>query len=305
MIVLKVSLGIPVYNEEANVGEFLERLLKQKLKFVKLEEMIVIASGCTDRTVEIVKAYQRQDKRIKLIEQKTRQGKTAADNLFIKAAKTKILVLIGADTLPKKDCLENLVSPFKDPKIGVTGARMIPLNDRITTAGYFSHLWWSLFDRVASRYFRAGEIIAFRKVVKKIPLEIGSDEVFLTDAVLSQGYQPKYVRKAVAYNQGPKTIKDVVLMRRKHNWLTFQVLDWGLKTYYPKTMDGAYVFSLFLKEVNWLSPREAALAVMSAFLEVASRILALYDFHFSQKRYLIWPRGESTKRLLGPKKRKR
>lgn len=301
----KVSIGIPAYNEEANIGQLLKSLLKQKLKRVEIEEIIVVASGCTDGTVEIVEKLSQKDKRIKLLKQKRRLGKTSADNLFLKKAKARILVLVGADTLLKNDCLENLIVPFKNPKVGVTAARILPLNNSKSLPGYFSYLWWHLFDKIAVDFFRAGEALAFRKVVKRIPRKIGSDEVFLTDAILAKGYKAKYARKAVVYNMGPENIKDIILMRRKHNCLTFQIMDWGLKAYYPKTMDNLYVFRLFLEEVNWLSPKETSLAILTAFLEMSSRLLAYYDYNLRKRNYLVWPRGESTKRLFGLKERKR
>lgn len=294
---LSVSIGIPVYNEEANIGRVLEKLLEQKLKKVVIREIIVIASGCTDRTEEIVKNCQKKDRRIKLLRQKTREGKTVADNLFIRESKSEILVLQVADVLPADDCLEKLIAPFADTAIGITAPKIIPLNDKDTFSGYFSHLWWRLFDKVARQYFRAGEILAFRKIVKEIPPQISSDEVFLTEAVLAKGYQAKYIPEAVAYNMGPKNIKEIILMRRRHNCQTFQVIDFGLRAYFPKTMDNAEVFRFFVKEVNWFSPKEIVFALGSLFLEALCRILGFYDFYFGRKYYLIWPRINSTKDL--------
>ena len=293
---LKVSIGIPAYNEEANIGRLLEKLLAQEEKTIKISEIIVIASGCTDGTEEIVKEFAKKDRRIKLLVKKEREGKTKADNLFISKAREEILVLACADILPKRDCFENLVPPFANPEIGVTASRMIPLNDKESLPGYFSHLWWRLFDRVAVDYFRAGEIMAFRKLAKRIPQEIGADEVYLTDRIMSQGYQGKYIVSAVANNMGPKTIREAIRMRRRHACHHFQFLSFGPKVYYPKTMDNFYVFRLFLKEVNWFSLKEAILGILSALLEGFSRLLAYFDF-YSQKKYRVWPRSGSTKKL--------
>lgn len=294
---LQISIGIPAYNEEANIANLIIKLQSQKLKNVKISEMIVIASGCTDQTVEMVKNYQTKDKRLKLLIQKKREGKTSADNLFFQKAKEKILVLICADTLPKEDFLENLIIPFENGKVGVTAARIIPLNSKKTISGFFSYLWWQLFDRVAQKHFRCGEALAFRNIVGQIPLSIGSDEVYITNVILSQGYLAKYTRNSIIYNMGPQNIKDLLMMRRRHNCLTFQVNKLGPKVYLPKTMDNKYIFKLFIKEINWHSPSEIILGFSAVALEAFSRILARYDFHFHDRKYKIWTRIQSTKNL--------
>ena len=51
---------------------------------IQIQQIIVVASGCNDRTVPIVQACAHKDSRIKLIEQAQRQGKASAINLFLR-----------------------------------------------------------------------------------------------------------------------------------------------------------------------------------------------------------------------------
>ena len=48
---LTVTIGIPAYNEEANVRNLLVSLLAQKETNFKLQEIIVVSDGSTDKTV--------------------------------------------------------------------------------------------------------------------------------------------------------------------------------------------------------------------------------------------------------------
>src|SRR5260370_42654482 len=48
------SVGIMAHNEEANIGRSIYAALQQQSPVVRIEEVIVVASGCTDRTVPIV-----------------------------------------------------------------------------------------------------------------------------------------------------------------------------------------------------------------------------------------------------------
>lgn len=45
-----LSVGIMAYNEEANIGRLLGSVLGQRFTHGYLKEIIVVASGCTDRT---------------------------------------------------------------------------------------------------------------------------------------------------------------------------------------------------------------------------------------------------------------
>ena len=72
---IRCSVGVTAYNEEANIGQLLAALIDQHLHEVEIVEIIVVASACTDRTVEIVKETMVQDARVKLIEQAGEQMK--------------------------------------------------------------------------------------------------------------------------------------------------------------------------------------------------------------------------------------
>ena len=51
---MKVSVVIPVYNEEKYIKNCLESLMKQE---EKPDEIIVVDNNCTDETINIVKKY--------------------------------------------------------------------------------------------------------------------------------------------------------------------------------------------------------------------------------------------------------
>src|SRR5450631_1406144 len=138
------SIGIMAYNEEANIARTLYAVLAQKGPSIHIREVIVVASGCTDRTVSIVSAIAEQETRVQLCIQEKREGKASAVNLFLKEATNKVAVLIGADVIPEESALENLCSPFLDPEIGMTGGRPVPVNDVNTFMGHAVHQLWHL-----------------------------------------------------------------------------------------------------------------------------------------------------------------
>jgi len=78
------SIGIMAYNEEANIARTLRSVLDQTGPTVRIEEVIVVASGCTDRTVPIVSEMAQDEPRIRLCVQEKREGKPLPSTCFSK-----------------------------------------------------------------------------------------------------------------------------------------------------------------------------------------------------------------------------
>ncbi len=176
---IRCSVGITAYNEEANIGRLLRAMIDQRLYEAEITEIIVVASGCTDRTEEIVREYMEKDPRIQLFVQETRQGKTSAVNVFLAHAQEKICVLESGDTLPREDTIENMVRMFRNPAVGMTGAQKVAVNTPDHIVGVLSHLRLQMEHQLCLEIPRLGELIAFRKVFDQMPPDVAMDEAFV------------------------------------------------------------------------------------------------------------------------------
>ena len=214
---LKCSIGIIGYNEEQNISSLLERVLRQDCSLVQIEEIIVVASGCTDKTVPIAKEYEKKDSRVFVIEEEKRTGKWNAINLFIQKAKTELLVMISADVLPQKDTVEKLVAPFQDPEIGMTAVHSVPTNDPSTFMGLLVQFYWNLFHEVCLITPKTGEMVGFRKVINAIPPN-AVDEPCIEFFVKKKGLESIYIPNAMVQNKGPETIREFLRQRRRIWW---------------------------------------------------------------------------------------
>src|SRR5436309_3710079 len=212
---INCSVGIMAYNEEANIGRTIRSVLEQQGLSTRIMEVIVVASGCTDRTVPIVAEIALQEPRVRLCIQEKREGKASAINLFLKQAISSIVVLIGADVLPDASALEYLCAPFKDPKIGMVGGRPVPVNNPATFMGHTVHLLWRLHDHLARTQPKLGEVIAFRNVISGIPIESPVDEISIQALISQLGYELIYEPACIVYNKGPLTIRDFLKQRRR------------------------------------------------------------------------------------------
>src|SRR3989344_5733803 len=153
---ISVSIGIMAHNEEHNIGLLLDGLSAQKLKNVSVKEIIVISSGSTDETNAIVQDCCVKNPKLKLIVEPKRSGKSHAVNIFLKKAACDVVVLLNADL--------NLTQKT----IGMTGCHPVPVNDASMFMGFAGHLLWDLHHQISLREPKMGEMIAFKKIFKKI-----------------------------------------------------------------------------------------------------------------------------------------
>src|SRR5229473_3312626 len=290
------SIGIMAYNEEANIARTLRSVLDQTGPSIRIEEVIVVASGCTDRTVPIVSEMAQKEPRIRLCIQEKREGKASAINLFLKEATSPVVVLIGADVIPEVSAIENLCAPFKDPKIGMVGGRPVPVNDPSTFMGHAIHLLWRLHDRVARVSPKLGEIIAFRNVISGIPTNSAVDEISIQALISQLGYRLIYEPACVIYNKGPLNIRDFLKQRRRIYAGHLKVR--AQQNYEASTMKISPIARQLLacRDFTMSNPRQAMWTLLTILLEAFARLQGYYDF-WGKREHHIWQMVDSTKDL--------
>jgi cellulose synthase/poly-beta-1,6-N-acetylglucosamine synthase-like glycosyltransferase len=289
---LRCSIGVTAYNEETNIGPLLDALLQQHLHDVEVSEIIVVASGCTDNTVPIVEGYVANNPQIMLFVQPEREGKTAAINIFLANAAEEICVLESGDTLPHEDAVEHLVRMFTDPTVGMAGAHKIPVNTPDHMVGLFTHLRLRLEHQLCLEIPRLGEMIAFRKVFSRIPIDVAMDEAFVEALVVKRGMSVRYAPDAVVYNTGPTSVKEFVKQRRRnHAGHLYLKAKYG---YVVSSIQNTRVIKIALKEL-WGAIRLIWTLIALAALEAYSRFLGWYDFAIKKDRHVVWDMAWSQK----------
>ena len=286
-------MGIMAYNEEANIGRMLGAVVSQRLTSVNLTEILVVASGCTDRTESVVHDWTRRDPRIRLIVQAQREGKASAVNQFLPQAREKIVVVCSADLAPEAGAIEALVAPFADPAVGMTTGRPVPVNDPATFMGFAAHLLWELHHQINLRHFKAGEMIAFRNIFERIPYCTTVDEASIEPVIRGQGYEVRYVPAAVVYNKGPLTVSDYLRQRRRI--FSGHLAVRSTLGYTVSTMSGWRVLRVLLPRLNW-RPRPFVWTWGVAALELYGRFLGRQDYS-KRRDQRAWQIAKTTKDL--------
>jgi poly-beta-1,6-N-acetyl-D-glucosamine synthase len=290
-----LSVGIMAYNEDDNIGNLLQSILNQRLFHGSLRKVLVVASGCTDRTEDIVREFMKRDNRVGLLVQRLREGKASAVNLFLSEASGDILILESGDTIPEEGTLDRLMVPFTDEHVGMTGAHPVPVNGKDTFIGYTVHLMWSLHHKIALMTPKLGELVAFRNIVRQIPADTAVDEASIEAIVRKAGYMLAYVPDAIVRNKGPENAKDFLKQRRRiaagHRHLMCK------ERYEVSTLDPKKILKILIHEHPW-GFRDSIWTLGAIGLEVLGRALGYYDFRVRKKNPFIWDVASSTKNLV-------
>lgn len=142
------------------MGELLQSLLSQS---IKPDEIFIVDGGSNDKTVEIVRHYQKKDKRIKLLVEK---GSTAhGRNTAIELAKYSIIASTDAGCVAKRDWLEKITEPFKYKNVGLVAGfyDMVANNSMQEAMNVFHGITPRMYD--PTTFLPSARSVAFRKSV--------------------------------------------------------------------------------------------------------------------------------------------
>lgn len=111
----KVSIIVPVYNQQAYVKQCLQSLCQQTLQDI---EIICINDGSTDESLSIIKNFTRADKRFVVINQ-ANQGTGFSRNAGLAIATGEYVGFVDADDFVDADYFEKLYLNAKEKKADI------------------------------------------------------------------------------------------------------------------------------------------------------------------------------------------
>ena len=152
---VKVSVVIPVYNVENYLEDCLNSIINQTLKDI---EIICINDGSTDKSLDILNEYSKNDDRIKIISQKN-QGHAVATNYGIKIAKGEYLYLMDSDDIVDLNALEDTYNLCKSKDLDFVIFKAINYNE-VENNYYESEMYsmQGLFNCVGDNIFTYKDI---------------------------------------------------------------------------------------------------------------------------------------------------
>ena len=122
---IKISVILPVYNEELYLHQCLDSICGQTLREI---EIICVDDGSTDGSLDILNSYAKQDTRIKVLTQEN-QYAGAARNYGMQNAKGKYLLFLDSDDYFESNMLEKLYEAAENNQLDIVMCRYNSYDD--------------------------------------------------------------------------------------------------------------------------------------------------------------------------------
>ena len=120
-----VSIIVPVYNVEQYLEKSLDSIIKQTYKNL---EIILINDGSTDKSLSILKKYEKKDKRVKVINKKN-GGVSSARNKGLDICCGKYITFVDADDYVAVDYIETLYKKIKEYDVDIVFSNAIDVQE--------------------------------------------------------------------------------------------------------------------------------------------------------------------------------
>jgi GT2 family glycosyltransferase len=263
-----VSILIVNWNGADLLPACLNSLRKQKYKSI---EIIINDNNSTDNSLEVIKKY----KDIIVIKSKDNFGFAGGNNIALKKAKGKYVLLLNTDTVVTKDFLEKLViSMESDPTLGVVQPKFFYDNDDfpekniinsigayLTNTGFLYYPGYGKKDKRAiynkkSEVFSAyGACMLIRKdVIDKVGLFDNDYFLYFEETdfcmrVWLSGWRIEYIPGIVIYHKGGVSTKKQGMERIYFHSFKNRICTY-IKNFDPQNLLAILPLHVFVCEVT-------------------------------------------------------
>ncbi|HEY6237872.1 MAG TPA: glycosyltransferase, partial [Thermoplasmata archaeon] len=281
----RVSICIPAYNEERNIGSLLGFLRTERISNGNLLEVLVEVSGSTDSTRDIVAEWSARWPLVRVLDGRERDGLLSALNRLIQTARGDVVVRVDADVRPGDGCLEQLLGALGAPDAGIASPRVVPEPSSSRLVDRASEAEWAVHHRVSLSEPKTTLVQAFRRLPIVLPSESGLEDAGLQQQVTALGYRAVYVPGATVSVVPPSTVRGMMFQRIR----TVQHLHDHLVRGYqaPSTAKLSTVCSAVASSIR---NRDTSLRALATFgvIELLARAAALASVLGIREPSFLW-----------------
>lgn len=285
-----ISIIVAALNEEKVIEKKIINLHEVNYPKDKIE-IIVVADGSTDRTVEILE--KRFSESVRVLFQSKRMGKAHALNRAVASAENSIIIFTDANAYLKQDALKILVRHFSDANIGgvsgnkvvlKSGARECALGDH-TYRSFESTMktWQSASGSISTA---GGELFAVRRhLYQPLAPETINDDMEITYGLVSKGYRVIFEQNAITTEEASHSLSEDLNVKARIVLGGYQFLKRYRKDFlYPRS---AFILQLTVhKIVRWIMPILLVLIFIST-VSLVEKSLLLKFFLVGQALFLL------------------
>ena len=192
----KLSVVIPVYNEEKTIAEIVKKVQSVKIPNI-IKELVIVNDSSSDNSFEIILRLAKKYKNIKFYSHKTNKGKGAALRTGFSHANGDYVVIQDADLEYNPEDFKRLILPIKNREADVVyGSRML---GKIEGFKITSHYYGNLFLSFVTRLLYSRKITDMetcykmmkKEVIKSVNLKSNSFDIEpeITAKIIKKGYR--------------------------------------------------------------------------------------------------------------------
>jgi len=122
---VKISVVVPLFNEEESLVELYEQLSKAVCSLEKPIEFLFIDDGSTDGSMQVLTELHKKDPQVRVVQFRRNYGKSAALALGFKKARGKLIITLDADLQDEPYEIPNLVKKLEEGFDLVSGWKKI------------------------------------------------------------------------------------------------------------------------------------------------------------------------------------
>ncbi len=226
---MKLSIIIPLYNEEKTIGELIRKIRDVELPLGISKEIIIVDDGSIDTTYKILKEYNNDDT-VKIYHKEKNTGKAAAIKTGIENSEGDIILIQDADLEYSPDNYQALLGPIIQDKAQVVyGSRFkgkikkMALINRI--ANMISNITLNLLYGTRISDVNTGHKIFRREIFDRI--QIASNGFTLETEITAKLLNLRYKIYEVPITYVARSKKE----GKKIRWLEALAMYWGIIKY--------------------------------------------------------------------------
>ena len=205
---MKISLILPVYNEETVLHEVLAKYIKELKTISEEYEVIAVNDGCTDGSFDILLSAGKLNRNLKIINFDARYGKQAAITAGMEAAKGDVVILADIDITNPVGVLKKVVDEYKKGALIVHAKREVSRSARIKmrASDKTVYLGTKLFG-VRGNYVGKVNISLYARTVADVIVALPDKNKYLRTMENWVGWDVSTIVYASGYNKAEEKMK--------------------------------------------------------------------------------------------------
>ncbi|MBQ8681398.1 MAG: glycosyltransferase family 2 protein [Bacilli bacterium] len=145
-----LTIVVACYNEEDALPYFYKEIRKIARKMKELDfEFLFINDGSSDKTLEVIKKFQKKDKRVRYVSFSRNFGKEAAMYAGLEHSKGDYITLMDADLQDPPALLEEMYTYITQEDYDCVGTRRVTRKGEPPIRSFFARMFYKIINKLS------------------------------------------------------------------------------------------------------------------------------------------------------------